>query len=100
MSGVVETIEEVIEDVWYRYDIPGDVLCLRHASERDTASLAEETPDGFLLLRAERDERVIGLTIPNWWNRFGASELPGSMQKIQRRIEPWARRSRRTRPER
>lgn len=98
MSGVVETIEEVIEDVWYRYDIADDVLCLRHASERDTASLAEETPDGFLVLRSERDERVIGLTIPNWWNRFGASELPGSMQKIQRRIEPWARKWRRPRP--
>lgn len=100
MSGVVETIEEVIEDVWYQYDIRDDVLRLRHASERDTASMAEETPDGFLVLRAQRDERVIGLTIPDWWNRFGATELPGSMQKIQRRIEPWARRSRRPRPDR
>lgn len=97
MSGVVETIEEVIEDVWYQYDIRGDVLRLRHASERDTASMAEETPDGFVLLRAQRDHRVIGLTIPNWWNRFGGGDLPDSLQMIQRRIEPWARRSRRPR---
>lgn len=89
----LETLEGVIDGtLWYHYDVGSDVLYLRLVSERDTATVGEETDDGFILLRDEQTDRVVGMTIVSWWKRFGQGELPDSITQIQRRIEPLAHR--------
>ena len=88
---VTETIEGLIDSVWwYHYDIGNDVLYLRLVSHLKTETAAEETPDGFLLLRSS-DTRAVGLTIINWWKRFGVGTRPDSMSELARQIEPWAK---------
>jgi len=74
----------------YHYDVAGDVLYLRRIAEMDTPALGEESSDGFIELRAEASGEVIGLTIVNWWKRFGRGALPDSITAIHRAIEPIA----------
>lgn len=89
---VTDTLEGTIDNVlWFHYDMTGDVLYLRLVGERDTATVAEETPDGFLVLRREDDNRAVGLTVVNWWKRFGKGALPDSIRELQELIEPWAK---------
>jgi len=82
MEGIIN------RNLWFHYDVDGDVLYLRFVSERDTPTLGEETPDGFILLRREDDDRPVGLTIVNWWKRFGTGNLPDSLEELGRLIEP------------
>jgi hypothetical protein len=86
-----ETLEGTINSaLWYHYDAANDVLYLRVRSTRETPAVGEETDDGFILLRDEQTDQPVGLTIVNWWKRFGQGALPDSIAEIQRRIEPWA----------
>ncbi|MFH0980812.1 MAG: hypothetical protein V2A79_04665 [Planctomycetota bacterium] len=88
---VTDTLEGTINDVlWYHYDITNDVLYLRQATERETSTFAEETPEGFLRVSRESDGRPVGLTVVNWWKRFGQGALPDSIRQLERCIEPWA----------
>lgn len=88
---VTDTLEGTIDDVlWYHYDLVNDVLYLRLRCERETVTVAEETPDGFLLICREDDGRPVGLTVVNWWKRFGQGDLPDSIKQLERCIEPWA----------
>jgi hypothetical protein len=88
----VDVIEGTVDDVlWCHYDLTGDVLYLRLTKERDTPTYAEETDEGFLLLRRQDDDAAVGLTIVNWWTRFGSGALPDSLRELEQRIEPWAR---------
>jgi hypothetical protein len=52
---------------------------------------AEETQDGFLLLRDVKTRKLVGVTIVSWWKRFGKGAIPDSLRKLQRKIEPWAK---------
>ncbi len=91
MAVKTDTIEGVInERVWFHYDLVSDVLYLRQADARNDAAVGEETPDGLLLLRRESDDRPIGLTIVNWWARFGSGALPDSLHQIEARLQPLA----------
>lgn len=93
MAIVTDVIEGVIDStLWYHYDLAGDVLYLRFADARDEPTVAEETEDGFLLLRRERDDTAVGLTVLHWWRRFGTGERPDSLSALTRTIEPWAAR--------
>ena len=86
-----DTLEGLINNAyWFHYDAPNDVLYLRAASQRETPALGEETDDGLILLRDENTNHPIGLTVINWWKRFGQGPLPDSLSEIQRHIEPWA----------
>lgn len=78
--------------LWFHYDIASDVLYLRLAAERATETLAEESPQGFLVLRRSSDDRAVGLTVVNWWKRFGSGTRPDSLKELERSIEPWASR--------
>ena len=90
---VAEALEGVVDGTyWFHYDMANDVLYLRRASERDTETVSEETPDVLLLLRRSDTEEAVGLTVVNWWKRFGQGALPDSISELQRHIEPWARR--------
>lgn len=92
MDIVTDTVEGVINGTLsYHYDIVNDVLYLRLLSERDTPTVAEETADGFLLLRRESDDSPVGLTIVSWWKRFGQGDPPDSIKELERHVEPWAR---------
>ena len=87
----IDTIEGLINGVfWFHYSVGDDVLYLRLASSRHTDTLGEETDDGFILLRTEGTEQPVGVTIVNWWKRFGQGDLPDSLSAIEERIEPWA----------
>ncbi len=91
MAVKTDTIEGVINDrVWFHYDLNADVLYLRQADARLDNAIGEETPDGLLLLRRESDDRPIGLTIINWWERFGSGELPDSLHQIEVHMQPFA----------
>ena len=88
-----DTLEgRIDQSLWFHYDLASDVLYLRLVQDRDAATVAEETTDGFLLLRRQSDDRVVGLTIVNWWKRFGHGRLPDSIHELELQIEPWARR--------
>ena len=86
----IDTLEGFIDaTLWFHYDVSGDVLYLRLASERETETLGEETDDGYILHRDARTGHPVGLTIVNWWKRFGQGDLPDSLSELQRQIEPW-----------
>jgi len=94
-SGMVtvDAIDGTVDDVlWYHYDIANDVLYLRLVAHRDTPTVSEETDEGLMLLRTEDDGQVVGMTVVNWWKRFGTGEFPDSIRRIEEAIEPWARR--------
>lgn len=89
----VDTIEGLVDDVlWCHYDISNDVLYLRLVKHRQAPAYSEETDDGLLLVRRQDTDDVAGLTVVNWWKRFGKGELPDSIHELERAIEPWARR--------
>ncbi|MFB3893771.1 MAG: hypothetical protein ACE15C_17295 [Phycisphaerae bacterium] len=90
---VTETIEGVVDGSrWFHYDVANDVLYMRLDSHRQIECVGEETTDGFILLRDQTTDQAVGMTIVNWWKRFGEGQLPDSMAELLRRIEPWARR--------
>jgi hypothetical protein len=90
---ITDTVEGVVDGtLWFHYDMANDVLYVRLTSHRETPTVGEETPDGLILLRGVGNERPVGLTIVNWWKRFGKGSLPDSISELQRSIEPWARR--------
>ncbi len=89
----VDTIEGTVDDVlWCHYDITNDVLYLWLTKHRTAPTYSEETDDGFLLNRREDNDEVAGMTIVNWWKRFGSGALPDSIKQLEQRIEPWASR--------
>ena len=88
----VDTIEGVVDDyLWCHYDLAGDVLYLRLVRHRDAPAYSEETDDGVILVRRQDDDSVVGMTIVNWWKRFGSGPLPDSIHELAEAIEPWAR---------
>jgi hypothetical protein len=91
--AVTQSIEGSAGPFWFHYDLTGAVLYLRLSNERDTESHWEETDDGFILLRSLSNDRVVGMTVVNWWKRFGQGTLPDSMKGIAARIEPWAQKA-------
>lgn len=87
----IDTLEGFINTtLWFHYDVGGDVLYLRLASQRETETLGEETDDGYILHRDAHTGQPVGLTIVNWWKRFGQGDLPDSLSELERQIEPWA----------
>lgn len=90
MAVVTDTLEGVIDQkLWYHYDLTGDVLYLRLAEDRDSPTTAEEGEDGFLRLYREEDNKIIGLTIVNWWKTQHCGEMPDSIREFERLIEKW-----------
>ena len=88
----VDTIEGTVDDVlWYHYDLANDVLYLRLTAHRDAPTYAEESDDGFLLVRREDNDDLVGITVVNWWKRFGQGNLPDSIHELELAIEPWAK---------
>ena len=90
---ITDTIEGVVDgSTWFHYDLANDVLYVRLASRREASGVGTETPDGFVLLRDAETDEPIGLTVVNWWKRFGQGQRPDSITELQQLIEPWARR--------
>ena len=97
--ATAETIEGTAGLFWFHYDLKGDVLYLRLVSAREVEAYGEEDDAGCVVLRAIGDDRPVGMTVVNWWKRFGGAEgssgaLPDSVNEIVARIEPWAERAR------
>ncbi len=90
--AVAESLEGSLGPLWFHYDLRNDVLYLRRIDRREDEAYGEETPDGIILLRAITDETPVGVTVVNWWKRFGQGGLPDSMSEVIARIEPWAQR--------
>ena len=91
---VTDTIEGTIDGTfWFHVDLANDVLYLRLADRREDRTTGEETPEGLLLLRSERDDRIVGLTIVDWWKRFGADDPTAiPLAELERKIAESARR--------
>ncbi len=89
---VTDTVEGLIDGrLWFHYDVGNDVLCLRVNEHRRTPTTGEMTDDEFLLLRREDTGEVVGVTIVNWWGRFGQGDLPDSREALGIRFEETAR---------
>lgn len=88
--AVAESLEGSLGSLWFHYDLRNDVLYLRTLTRRDEDAHGEESDEGFILLRSMDDDAVVGVTVVNWWKRFGRGDLPDSMNQILARIEPWA----------
>ena len=93
MESTLDTIEGTIpQDLWSHYDVGNDVLYIRLESKRRASTVGEESNDGIVLLRDKRSGKTIGVTVVNWWKRFGKGSLPDSFSEIQKKIKPWAKR--------
>jgi hypothetical protein len=77
----MDTIEGLDNSIWYHYDLSNDILYLRLASKRHQEAFGEETPDGFILLRDD-DATIIGMTVLDYWARFGTGTLQETPLKI------------------
>jgi hypothetical protein len=89
----VDTIEGIVDDVlWCHYDFTNDVLYLQLVKHRGAATYSQETDDGMLLVRRQDNDELAGMTIVNWWKRFGKGALPDSIHELGQAIEPWAQR--------
>jgi hypothetical protein len=85
-----DTLEgNVNGSLWYHYDLANDVHYLRNSDEVDVDTYAEETPDGFLLLRRTDTDTAVGLTVVPWWKRFGHGARPDSLHELESPIESW-----------
>jgi hypothetical protein len=91
--AIAESIEGTAGPVWFHYDLSGDVLYLRLISARDVAASGEEDDSGLVVLRDQQTDRVVGMTIVNWWKRFGAGQVPDSVRDLAARIDPWAQKA-------
>lgn len=91
---VTETLEGAIDKTAsYHYDVFADVLYLRLLSAEGLPTIGDLTDDGDILLRDEKSDQPVGLTIVSWWKRFGQGQsLPDSIREIQEKIEPLAMR--------
>lgn len=88
-----DSVEGIInQSLWFHYDIGNDVLYLRLLSARQTPTVSEETDDGLLLLRKADDDEPVGLTVVNWWKRFGTGVLPDSFARLGDQLEHWTSR--------
>ncbi len=87
-----DTIEGIVDGrLWFHLDISNDVLYLRLADARSTPTYADEQPDGALLLRVLDTDQPVGLTIVNWWKKYGSGMIPDSIRDLEKTIEPFAR---------
>ena len=90
MAVITDTLEGTVDqNLWYHYDITNDVLYLRLAKHRQTETISEETDGGLLLLRRADTNEPVGLTVVNWWKRFGTGDLPDSIRELEQHIERW-----------
>jgi hypothetical protein len=87
-----DAIEGIVNDRFrFHYDIFADVLYIRLLDTDEVATIADLTDEGDLLLRDDKTNAPVGLTVISWWKRFGQGPLPDSIGKIQNRIEPLAK---------
>jgi hypothetical protein len=91
--AIAEALEGSLGPVWFHYDLRNDVLYLRLLHRREQEAHGEENDEGLIVLRSLVDDAVVGMTVVNWWKRFGQGELPDSMSQVVAGIEPWAKRS-------
>jgi len=91
---ITDAVEGTVGDgpgaLWFHYDVAGDVLYLRLSAERKAQTVAEESDDGLVVLRRAADDKPVGLTVVNWWKRFGSGARPDSLTDLEKAIEPWA----------
>ncbi len=89
----IDAIDGIVNgSIRYHYDVADDVLYLRLKEYCDADAVGEESDDGLIELRDGASDRLVGLTVVNWWKRFGRGELPDSLREIHKAIEPLARR--------
>ncbi|HEX4054798.1 MAG TPA: hypothetical protein VHX86_11085 [Tepidisphaeraceae bacterium] len=87
-----DAIEGIVDNLFrFHYDIFADVLYIRLLSAEGIATYAELTDGGDMLLRDEKTDNAMGLTVVSWWKRFGHGALPDSLAEIQKHIEPLAK---------
>ncbi len=85
---ITDTIEGIVDgEIRFHLDLTNDVLYLRLENRADEPTVAEETPDGALALRSQKDEALIGLTIVDFWKRTGNGKAPTeTISELERRI--------------
>ncbi len=91
---ITDTIEGIVDGTLrFHLDLANDVLYLRLANRADEPTVAEETPDGALALRSQKDDALIGLTIVDFWKRSGNGLAPTeAISELERRIGSHAQR--------
>jgi uncharacterized protein YuzE len=93
MESTLDTIEgSILGDLWFHYDVGNDVLYIRLESKRRASTVGEETDDGLVLLREKKSGKTVGITVVNWWKRFGKGSLPDSLSEIQKKIKQLGKR--------
>lgn len=73
--SMIEAVEGTLgANVAFHYDIFADVLYLRRLDELDTLEVGQDDAEGLVILHAQDDLRVIGVTVISFWKRFGHGE--------------------------
>ena len=84
-----DAIEGIVDNTFrFHYDIFADVLYIRLLSAENISTIGDLTDEGDILLRDDKTDKPVGLTVVSWWKRFGQGTLPDSISEIQKRIEP------------
>ena len=88
--AIADTVEGTLRDgrLWFHYDLGNDVLYIRQADARNQATYGDEQDDGTLLLRLLADDSPVGLTVVNWWARYGTEPPSDSLRQIAAAVEP------------
>jgi hypothetical protein len=86
----IDTLQGTLGDsVWFHLDLSNDVLYLRNKAMRNHSVFGEETLEGFTLLHTDSGE-VAGMTVVNYWNRFGSGELStATIQTVKEQVSVW-----------
>src|SRR5690349_10670666 len=88
----IDTLQGTLGDsVWFHLDLTSDVLYLRNQDMRNDSVFGEENSDGCTVLHTDSGD-FAGMTIVNYWKRFGSGELDkASIKKVRDRVAVWAR---------
>ena len=87
-----DTVEGIINDtVHFHYDVFADVLYLRLLAEEEAETYADVTDESDFLLRDQTTDRPVGLTVLNWWRRFGQGAMPNCFADLATHVEPWGK---------
>ena len=90
--ATLDTVAGTVDNaVTYHYDVGNDVLYLRRTDHpADAETLGEETDGGLIELREEETGELVGVTVVNWWKRYGDTSGVDSLRALRTGVERMA----------
>lgn len=75
--AIVESLEGTLDDlISFHVDLASDILYLRRIDRPEAIPVGEDGPDDVILFRDEDSREIVGLSVIDWWLRFGEGTPP------------------------